>query len=60
MLGLGPCRRQKASREKLGSQVRPERLLKEDLGLLEQKSSEVLALRDSSSEVPVIRRWSEN
>jgi len=62
-MGGGPCRRstcRKASREKFGSQVRPERLLKEDLELLEGRSSEGLLLRDSSSEVPYIRRWSEN
>ena len=40
--------------------MRPERLLKEDLELLEGRSSEVLLLRDSSSEVPTIRRRSEN
>jgi hypothetical protein len=59
----GPRRRsprRKASPEKFGSQVRPERLLKEDAELLEGRSSEVLLLRDSSSEVPIIRRWSEN
>jgi hypothetical protein len=63
VMGGWPCRwapRWKAWLEKFGSQVRPERLLKEDLELLEGRSREVLLLRDSSSEVPIIRRQSEN
>jgi len=62
VMGAGPCCRaacQKAWREKFGSQVRPERLLKEDLELLEGRSSKVLLQSDSSSEVPMIRRRSE-
>jgi hypothetical protein len=58
-----PCHRsprRKASRQKFGSQVRPERLLKEVLELLERRSSENLFLIDSSAEVPIIRCWSEN
>ena len=46
VMGCGPCRRsprRKALREKFGGQVRPERLLKEDLELLEGRSSEVLS-----------------
>lgn len=39
--------------------MRPERLLKEDLELLEGRSSKVLLQSDSSSEVPMIRRRSE-
>jgi hypothetical protein len=44
-MGDGPCGQVplwKAWREKAGCQVRPERLLKEDLELLEGRSSEVL------------------
>jgi hypothetical protein len=35
-------------------------LVKEDIELLEGNSSKILSVIDNSSEVPIIRRWSEN